>query len=289
MSAHHCVRFGTFELDHGSGELRRNGRRVPLQSQPAQVLARLVSQPGEVVSRDELRRALWSDDTFVEVDTALNVAINKIRRALQDSATTPRFVETLPGRGYRFLADVHPVEPGVTAPATPAAAEPPTSPALPPALVGTAEQAQRDPAVARATGEGGRGGRWRTLAWSAAAAGVAVLTVLAWQLMRAERPRPSQRGRFELQLPPGVTLTTGGEAMLAISPDGRSVAFLGARAGHRVPSLPAGRRGARRSRDSGHRGGDRPDLLARWSLAGVPLPRRPPQGGHRRWRAAGHL
>ena len=190
-----------------------------------------MSQPGEVVSRDELRRALWSDDTFVEVDTALNVAINKIRHALQDSATTPRFVETLPGRGYRFLAEVHPVEPRVATPATPTAAEPPTtSPALPPALVGTAEQAQRGPAGARATGEGARAGRWRTLAWSAAAAGVAVLTVLAWQLMRAERPRPSQQGRFELQLPPGVTLTAGGEAMLAISPDGRSVAFVGARA-----------------------------------------------------------
>ena len=238
MSAHHCVRFGTFEFDHGSGELRRNGRRVPLQPQPAQVLARLVSQPGEVVSRDDLRQILWPDDTFVEVDTALNVAINKIRRALQDSATTPRFVETLPGRGYRFLADVHPVEPGGTAPATPAAAAPPTSPPLPPALVGTAEQAPRDPVGARGRGErrrGGRGerrrgGRWRTLAWSAAAAGVAVVTVLAWQLVRAERPRPSQQGRFELQLPPGVTLTTGGEAMLAISPDGRSVAFVGARA-----------------------------------------------------------
>lgn len=230
MSAHQCVRFGTFELDHVSGELRRNGKRVPLQPQPAQVLARLVSQPGEVVSRDELRRTLWSDDTFVEVDTALNVAINKIRRALQDSATTPRFVETLPGRGYRFLADVHPVEPGVTAPATPAAGEPPTAPAPPPALVGTAERAPRDPAVARATGEGGRGGRWWTLAWSAAAAGVAVLAVLAWQLARAERPRPSQHGRFEFQPPPGVALATGGGAMLAISPDGRSVAFLGERA-----------------------------------------------------------
>ena len=230
MSAHHCVRFGTFELDQVSGELRRNGRRVPLQAQPAQVLARLVSQPGEVVSRDELRRALWSDDTFVEVDTALNVAINKVRHALQDSATTPRFVETLPGRGYRFLADVHPVEAGVTASMTPAAAEPPTSPVQPPALVGAAEQAARDAAVARATGEGGRGGRWRTLAWSAAAAGVAVLAVLAWRLAPAERPRSSQRGRFELQPPLGAALPTGGGAILAISPDGRSVAFVGERA-----------------------------------------------------------
>ena len=100
------VRFGTFELDARSGELRRNGRRVPLQGQPAQVLCRLVSHPGELVSREELRRAIWAGDTFVDFDTALNVAINKVRQALQDSATTPRFIETVPRRGYRFLADV---------------------------------------------------------------------------------------------------------------------------------------------------------------------------------------
>lgn len=105
------IRFGTFELDPGSGELRRNGRRVPLQGQPAQVLCQLVSNPGQVVTRDDLRRAIWTDDTFVEFDTALNVAVNKVRLALQDSAATPRFIETVPRRGYRFLADVHPVEP----------------------------------------------------------------------------------------------------------------------------------------------------------------------------------
>ncbi|HET8646124.1 MAG TPA: winged helix-turn-helix domain-containing protein, partial [Vicinamibacteria bacterium] len=110
MSTQGPVRFGTFELDPSSGELRRNGRRVPLQGQPAQVLCQLVSHPGEVVTRDDLRRAIWDDDTFVEFDTALNVAVNKIRQALQDSATTPRFVETVPRRGYRFLGDVRPVE-----------------------------------------------------------------------------------------------------------------------------------------------------------------------------------
>jgi DNA-binding winged helix-turn-helix (wHTH) protein/TolB-like protein/tetratricopeptide (TPR) repeat protein len=103
------VRFGTFELDRSTGELRSQGRRVPLQDQPAQLLAILVGRPGDVVTRDELRRALWSDDTFVEFDTALNVAVNKIRQALRDSASSPRFVETVPKRGYRFLADVKPV------------------------------------------------------------------------------------------------------------------------------------------------------------------------------------
>jgi TolB-like protein/DNA-binding winged helix-turn-helix (wHTH) protein/Tfp pilus assembly protein PilF len=112
MSARHVVRFGSFEFDVASGELRTSGRRVLLQAQPAQVLAQLVSAPGEVVTRDELRRTLWSDETFVDFDAALNVAINKIRHALRDSATAPRFIETVPKRGYRFLADVRPVEDG---------------------------------------------------------------------------------------------------------------------------------------------------------------------------------
>jgi TolB-like protein/DNA-binding winged helix-turn-helix (wHTH) protein len=116
MSPGPVVRFGTFELDPSSGELRSRGKRVPLQDQPAQVLSMLVSHAGEVVTREELRRALWSDDTFIEFDTALNVAVNKIRQALRDSASTPRFIETVPKRGYRFLADVHPVDPVPDAP-----------------------------------------------------------------------------------------------------------------------------------------------------------------------------
>lgn len=109
MSLDDVVRFGTFELDRTTGELWSKGQRVPLQGQPAQLLSHLVGRPGTVVTREELRRALWSEDTFVEFDTALNVAVNKVRQALRDSASTPRFVETIPKRGYRFLADVHPV------------------------------------------------------------------------------------------------------------------------------------------------------------------------------------
>jgi TolB-like protein/DNA-binding winged helix-turn-helix (wHTH) protein/Tfp pilus assembly protein PilF len=110
MGSPDIVRFGTFELDCSSGELRNGGKRVALQSQPAQVLRQLVSNPGRVVTREELRRAVWADDTFVAFDTALNVAVNKVRQALNDSATTPRFIETVPKRGYRFLADVHPID-----------------------------------------------------------------------------------------------------------------------------------------------------------------------------------
>jgi len=110
MTGRDLVRFGTFELDHSTGELRNQGKRVALQGQPAQILSLLVQNPGRVVTREELRRAVWAEDTFVEFDTALNVAVQKIRQALRDSATTPRFIETVPKRGYRFLADVHPVE-----------------------------------------------------------------------------------------------------------------------------------------------------------------------------------
>ena len=104
-----AVRFGSFAFDLGTGELTRQGRRVALQDQPARILGLLVKRPGHLVTRDELRQALWPDDTFVEFETAIAVAINKIRRALGDSATHPRFIETIPRHGYRFLADVHAV------------------------------------------------------------------------------------------------------------------------------------------------------------------------------------
>jgi TolB-like protein/DNA-binding winged helix-turn-helix (wHTH) protein/Tfp pilus assembly protein PilF len=106
MSRPHVARFGTFEFDFQSGELWSNGRKLALQSQPAQVLSLLLSRPGQLVTREELRRLIWADDTFVDFDPALNVAINKVRLALGDSAAAPRFVETVPRRGYRFLADV---------------------------------------------------------------------------------------------------------------------------------------------------------------------------------------
>jgi len=99
------VRFGTFEVDLAAGELRKNGVRLKLTGQPFQVLAVLLERPGEVITREELQKRLWPD-TFVDVDHNLNTAINKIREVLGDSAESPRFVETLPRRGYRFVAPV---------------------------------------------------------------------------------------------------------------------------------------------------------------------------------------
>jgi TolB-like protein/DNA-binding winged helix-turn-helix (wHTH) protein/Flp pilus assembly protein TadD len=100
------LRFGVFELDIRAGELRKNGVRIRLQQQPFQILAMLLERPGEVVGREELQKRLWPADTFVDFDHGLNKVINKIREALGDSAESPRFVETVARRGYRFLAEV---------------------------------------------------------------------------------------------------------------------------------------------------------------------------------------
>src|ERR1700751_4601128 len=104
--AHRRLRFGTFELDVRAGELCKHGLRIRLQEQPLQVLALLLEHPGEVVTREELRQRLWPADTFVDFDTGLNNAIKKLRDVLSDSAEKPRYIETLPRRGYRFIARV---------------------------------------------------------------------------------------------------------------------------------------------------------------------------------------
>jgi cholera toxin transcriptional activator len=99
-------RFGVFEADAATGELRRQGIRVKLNAQPFQVLLMLLERPGELLTRDEISRELWTDGTFVDYEHGVNSAVNRIREALGDSASNPRFVETLARRGYRFLAPV---------------------------------------------------------------------------------------------------------------------------------------------------------------------------------------
>src|SRR5215472_18898742 len=100
------LRFATFEVDLQARELRKNGLKLKLQGQPLEVLAMLLEQPGELVSRERLRERLWPTDTFVDFDHGVNTAINRLRESLGDSADNPRFIETLPRRGYRFLASV---------------------------------------------------------------------------------------------------------------------------------------------------------------------------------------
>jgi cholera toxin transcriptional activator len=99
-------RFGVFEADSTTGELRRKGVRIKLHSQPFQVLFMLLERPGEMVTREEINRELWPDGTFVDYEHGVNSAVNRLREALGDEASNPRFVETLPRRGYRFLAPV---------------------------------------------------------------------------------------------------------------------------------------------------------------------------------------
>ena len=99
--------FDRFELDLRSGELLKDGRRLRLQAQPFQLLAFLLEHPGEVVTREEICRKLWQADTFVDFDHSLGTAVNKIREALKDSADHPRFVETMPRRGYRFIGRIN--------------------------------------------------------------------------------------------------------------------------------------------------------------------------------------
>jgi len=100
-------RFGVYELDARSGELRRDGIRVKLQEQPCQILQILLERPGDVVTRDELRQRIWPSDTFVDFDHSINNAIKRLRAVLSDSAEKPRYIETLASRGYRFIASIN--------------------------------------------------------------------------------------------------------------------------------------------------------------------------------------
>ncbi|HEY4354643.1 MAG TPA: winged helix-turn-helix domain-containing protein [Acidobacteriaceae bacterium] len=121
-------RFGVFEADSATGELRRQGVRIKLHSQPFQILFMLLDRPGQVLTREEICRELWPDGTFVDYDHGVNSAINRLRDALGDKANNPRFVETLARRGYRFLAPVEKIGPVTTPmqerPSVPAPVEP---------------------------------------------------------------------------------------------------------------------------------------------------------------------
>ena len=124
-STPHLVRFGVFELDLRSGDLRKAGARILLQEQPRQILTVLLERPGDLVTRDELRQRLWPSDTFVDFEHGLNAAVKRLRDTLGDSAETPRFVETIPRKGYRFVAPVLPSDGGE--PSRPSVPAPPPS------------------------------------------------------------------------------------------------------------------------------------------------------------------
>src|SRR6478752_3418748 len=128
ISAWRILRFGSFEANLQAGELRKQGLKVRLQDQPFQILAMLLERPGELVTRQEIHQKLWPADTFVDFDHGLNNAINRLREALGDSAGTPRFIETLPKKGYRFIGQVTGDEPPAEAEYQPAEGTPVAKP-----------------------------------------------------------------------------------------------------------------------------------------------------------------
>jgi Tol biopolymer transport system component/DNA-binding winged helix-turn-helix (wHTH) protein len=181
-----AVRFGVFEVDLASGELRKQGLRIRLQEQPFAVLAALLERPGEVVTREELIARLWPDGTIVDFDRGLNAAVTRLRQALSDSAETPRYIETVARRGYRFVGMVD----------APAAA------AEIPAAVPTPEKPRRSP-------------------WPAAAAISAIVMAGAGYWLMAARSNPADPSWTVAPL----TTEPGYEQHASFSPDGTQVTF----------------------------------------------------------------
>jgi serine/threonine-protein kinase len=201
------ITFGVFEVDLHTGELRKQGLRVKLRDQPFQILLLLLARPGEVVSRDELQKQLWPSDTFVDFDRGLNKAVNHLRDALGDSAESPRFIETLPKRGYRFIA---PVDAGS-----------PNGHVQEPKL-------QAQPLE---TGGAIRGSKPRFsagLPWMIAAMALVVAAISGALLWRATRPVDRHMMRFSVDLGPEALrgLTENGSFFNpVISPDGTLLVF----------------------------------------------------------------
>src|SRR3990170_5151943 len=224
-------RFGVFEIDLRTGELRKDGRKVKLQEQPFQVLAMLLERAGEVVTREEMQKKLWPEDTFVDFEHGLNIAINKIREALGDSADNPRFVETLPKRGYRFIAPTVRVAslPPAAVPSPngdvsrrsdlPLRAEPSglTKRPVPFEVVVRTETAP--PAPHRRT----------VLAWGLGSLALVALAVAAFLYLRPAPPRSVVR--LNMAVTPAEQLRGLNCPIVALSPDGTHVAFVGTRSG----------------------------------------------------------
>jgi DNA-binding winged helix-turn-helix (wHTH) protein len=198
--------FGPFAFDEASGELKKHGIAVRLQGQPLQILRMLLRQPGEVLPRDEFQKQLWESSTFVDFDHGLNAAMNRLRQTLGDSAEQPRYVETLAGRGYRFIAPLQETFPKPLSPTSKSRAVPDIDPAAPAAPRHRVEQ--------------------RPLVLGMIAA--ALIAGLAGGYSAATRP-PANAGpplRFSISPPNGFALEAGSSRQtFALSPDGARLAF----------------------------------------------------------------
>jgi len=191
----HIIRFPPFELDVRAAELRKHGIKVRLHDQPLRILLSLLSRPGEVVLREEIRKLLWPDDTVVEFDRSINAAVQRLREALGDSAEKPRYVETLARRGYRFIGAVEPAE------------------TLP----------REEPVQSAVDGEPGAAPRGRKSYWPAVA-GLCLLLAVASLTWQRNPVAPAQAVEFEV-LPPGESGFTNADTGAAVSPDGRWIVF----------------------------------------------------------------
>ncbi len=205
-------RFGVFELSLASHQILKNGREIHIQEQPLRLLVFLLERPGELLMREELREKLWPTETFVEFDDGLNTAIQKIRQVLGDDARNPRFVETAPRRGYRFIA---PVE-------------------IKDAHAGShtnghdvAHLGGEPAAMAEGPARRGAPPYWMWIALASAVSGVA----FGWFLPHGVSPLPATPLKLSITPPTGVEFRPGVRGGSAISPDGRTVAFVASQKG----------------------------------------------------------
>ena len=200
---HERVRFGVFELDLQSGELRRDGAKIKLQEQPLKILQVLVDNPGQVITHEELRKRIWPEDTFVAFDHGLYSAITKLREALGDSSNNARFIQTLPRRGYRFIAPVERAADSVKTSTDEVD--------LPPNVLRNIEPARGLPSWVRGT-----------RAWAIFSLGALLAFGAAWVGLRAT---PSLQPLVRLSVDLGPNTTPGLNTTVAISRDGTRIVF----------------------------------------------------------------
>jgi serine/threonine-protein kinase len=241
------IRFGVFEVDLRSAELRKQGLRIKLRDQPFQILSLLLARPGQVVSRDELQKTLWPADTYVDFDRGLNKAISHLRDVLGDSADSPRFIETLPKRGYRFVAPVENAQlaspPDGQPPAAAIGASPLSSSTdLLPSITAAPEQVLSLPSdrMLRRDRRFRLGPPASVVAWTIAGLSAFAAIAAGLLLWRASRPPDRPMMRFTDDLGPeaitGRAPITGAIFSPVISPDGRRLVFSvkGDAGGHRL-------------------------------------------------------
>ncbi len=223
------LRFESFELHLGTGELRKNGRRIRLQEQPSRLLSLLASRRGELVTRVEIQQTLWEEGRFVEFDHAVNTAIKKVREALEDDSDAPKIIETLPRKGYRFIAIVDVVED-------------PSPVALAPVEFAPVDQIERDDDKSSYSIPVSPGRSRRTSILAAVLLGLVLLVGAAFWNARTPAPTTGHEMRVEVLTPPTADPTS-----LAISPDGLKIVYVAITEGRPQLQLRELESGAERS------------------------------------------